>query len=84
MCQDANEPEDETFRSFWIKPVTNEPGSQYYDTLEDDPRSTPGHSKLLDQDSLDPVRAIMKLRQYGYCIFGLHPGIVKASTLIDY
>jgi hypothetical protein len=33
---------------------------------------------------LDPVRAIMKLRQYGYCIFGLHPGIVKASTLIDY
>ena len=26
-----------------------------YDLLEDDPRSTPGHSKLLDQDSFDPV-----------------------------
>ena len=33
MCQDENEPE--SFRSFWIKPVTNEPGSQYYDTLKD-------------------------------------------------
>ena len=31
VCQDnnENEPEDETFRSFWIKPVTNEPGPQY-------------------------------------------------------
>ena len=37
MCQDENEnePEDESFRSFWIKPVTNEPGPQYYDTLKD-------------------------------------------------
>ena len=37
MCQDENknETEDESFRSFWIKPVTNEPGSQYYDTLND-------------------------------------------------
>ena len=28
MCQDENEnePEDESFRSFWIKPVTNKPG----------------------------------------------------------
>ena len=26
ICQDENEPEDETFRSFWIKPVTNEQG----------------------------------------------------------
>ena len=37
MCQDENknETEDESFRSFWIKPVPNEPGSQYYDTLND-------------------------------------------------
>ena len=33
--EDENETEDESFRSFWIKPVTNEPGSQYYDTLND-------------------------------------------------
>ena len=33
MCQDENE--DEGFRWFWIKPVTNEPGPQYYDTLKD-------------------------------------------------
>ena len=37
MCQDENENErkDECFRSFRIKPVTNEPGPQYYDTLKD-------------------------------------------------
>ena len=37
MCQDEdeNEPEDEFFRSFRIKTVTNEPGPQYYDTLKD-------------------------------------------------
>ena len=37
MCQDANEnePEDKSFRSFWIKPVTNKPGPHYYDTLKD-------------------------------------------------
>ena len=35
MWQDEKEPEDESFRSFWIKPVTNEPGPQYYDTLKD-------------------------------------------------
>ena len=37
MYQDENEnePEDKSFRSFWIKPVTNEPGPQYYDTLKD-------------------------------------------------
>ena len=37
MCQDENEnePKDESFRLFWIKPVTNEPGPQYYDTLKD-------------------------------------------------
>ena len=37
MCQEENEnePEDESFRSFWIKPLTNELGSQYYDTLND-------------------------------------------------
>ena len=35
MCQDENEPGDESFRSFWIKPLTNEPGPQYYDTLKD-------------------------------------------------
>ena len=37
VCQDENENErkDESFRSFWIKPVTNEPGPQYYDTLKD-------------------------------------------------
>ena len=43
MCQDENknEPENECFRSFWIKPVTNEPGPQYdvlstyYDTWKD-------------------------------------------------
>ena len=31
MCQDENEnePEDESFRSFWINPVTNKPGPQY-------------------------------------------------------
>ena len=33
--EDENETEDESFRSFWIKPLTNEPGSQYYDTLND-------------------------------------------------
>ena len=33
--QDENEPLDESFRSFWIKPVTNEPGPQYYDTLNE-------------------------------------------------
>ena len=27
MCQDENEREDESFHSFWITPVTNEPGS---------------------------------------------------------
>ena len=37
VCQneDENEPEDEFFRSFRIKTVTNEPGPQYYDTLKD-------------------------------------------------
>ena len=35
VCQDKNEPKDESFRSFWIKPVTNEPGLKYYDTLKD-------------------------------------------------
>ena len=37
MCQDEdeNESEDEFFRSFRIKTVTNEPGPQYYDTLKD-------------------------------------------------
>ena len=37
MCQDEdeNEPEDEFFRSFRIKTVTNEPGPQYYYTLKD-------------------------------------------------
>ena len=37
MCQDENEnePEDESIRSFWIKPVTNKPGPQYYNILED-------------------------------------------------
>ena len=37
MCQDENEnePKDECFRLFWIKPVPNEPGPQYYDTLKD-------------------------------------------------
>ena len=33
MCQDENE--DEGFRSFWIKPVMNEPGPQYCDSLKD-------------------------------------------------
>ena len=37
MCQDENknEPQDESVRSFWINPVTDEPGPQYYDTLKD-------------------------------------------------
>ena len=37
MCldEDENEPEDEFFRSFRIKAVTNEPGPQYFDTLKD-------------------------------------------------
>ena len=37
MFQDENEnePKDESFRSFCIKPVRNEPGPQYYDTLKD-------------------------------------------------
>ena len=37
MCLDenGNEPEDEYFCSLWIKPVTNKPGPQYYDTLKD-------------------------------------------------
>ena len=37
MYQDENEnePEDESFRSFSIKPVTNEPNPQYYDALKD-------------------------------------------------
>ena len=35
QCENENEPEDESFRSFWIKPVTNEPSPQYYDTLKD-------------------------------------------------
>ena len=36
VCQDENEnePEDESFCSFWIKPVTNEPGLKYNDTLK--------------------------------------------------
>ena len=36
MYQDEheNEPEYESFRSFWIKPVRNEPVPQYYDTLK--------------------------------------------------
>ena len=35
MCQDEDEnvPEDESFRSFWIKPETNEPGLS--DTLNE-------------------------------------------------
>ena len=33
--EDENEPEDEFFRSFRMKTVTNEPGPQYYDTLKD-------------------------------------------------
>ena len=33
-CQDKNELEDESFHSFWIKPVTNKPGSRYYDTFK--------------------------------------------------
>ena len=33
--EDENEPEDEFFRSFRIKTVTNEPFPQYYDTLKD-------------------------------------------------
>ena len=37
MCQgkNINEPKDKSFRSFWIKPVTNKPGPRYYDTLKD-------------------------------------------------
>ena len=37
MYQDENEnePEDESFRLFWIKPVMNKPGPQYYDTLKE-------------------------------------------------
>ena len=37
MCQDEdkNEPEDEFFRLFRIKTVTNEPGPKYYDILKD-------------------------------------------------
>ena len=35
ICQDENEPEDESYGSFWIKPVTNELGLKYYDTLKD-------------------------------------------------
>ena len=26
LDENENEPKDESFRSFWIKPVTNEPG----------------------------------------------------------
>jgi len=29
VCQDENEDEDQSFRSFWIKPVTNEPDFQW-------------------------------------------------------
>ena len=37
VCQDENknEPEEKSFRSFWIKPVKDEPGLEYYDTLKD-------------------------------------------------
>ena len=39
MCQDENEnePKDESFPSFWIKPVTKEPGPKpkYHHTLND-------------------------------------------------
>ena len=35
MCQDENETENESFRLFCIKTVTNEPGPQYYDTFKD-------------------------------------------------
>ena len=35
MCQGENENEPESFPSFWIRPVTSEPGPQYYDTLKD-------------------------------------------------
>ena len=72
------------YPKFSMKESTVDMSLSIIEILEDDPRSTTGHSKLLDQDSLDPVRAIMKLRQYGYCIFGLRPGFVKASTLIDH
>ena len=51
MCQDENghEPEDESFRSFWIKPVTNEPRPQYYDFfLETRPgKRSPGIAFML-------------------------------------
>ena len=47
----------------WDRNVSH---SQLNVILEDDPRSTPGHSKLVDS-----VRAIMKLMQYGYYNFGL-------------
>ena len=35
MCHVENEPKDKCFRLFWIKPLPNEPGPQYYDTLKD-------------------------------------------------
>ena len=35
MCQDKNEPEDESFGLFWTKPVTNGPCPQHYNTLKD-------------------------------------------------
>ena len=45
MYQDENENKPEDVRSFWIKPVTNEPGPQYYDTLKD--RFVPERTKAL-------------------------------------
>ena len=35
VCQDENEPEDESFCLFLTKPVMNEPGFKYYDTFKD-------------------------------------------------
>ena len=37
VCQDenVNEPKNESFLLFWIKPVTNKPLPPYYDALKD-------------------------------------------------
>ena len=57
MCQDENknEPEDKSFCSLWIKPFTNEPGPQYYDTLK-------------DRFGLFVMQTSRKNKSFGFCL----------------
>ena len=54
-------------------------GAQFIDSLEDDPRSTPGHSKVLN-----PIRAIMKFTVFAsiVCIPGLTLELLKCAETL--